>query len=82
MNGTTSKDRTVYYETLPANQLDLALFLEADRMRSLEITRENLDNQRKRCRKSGGWASTTSLMGRSFEMPTSSPTTTSPTNTP
>ena len=38
MNGTTSKDRTMYYETLPANQLDLALFLEADRMRSLTIT--------------------------------------------
>ena len=46
MNGTTSKDRTMYYETLPANQLDLALFLEADRMRSLTITKENLDNQR------------------------------------
>src|SRR5262245_8786172 len=46
MNGTTNKDRTMYYETLPANQLDLALFLEADRMRSLEITKDNLDNQR------------------------------------
>ena len=46
MNGTTSKDRTMYYETLPANQVDLALFLEADRMRSLTITKENLDNQR------------------------------------
>src|SRR5215831_16182073 len=46
MNGTTSSDRTVYFETLPANQLDLALFLEADRMRSLAITKENLDNQR------------------------------------
>jgi zinc protease len=46
MNGTTSKDRTMYYETLPANQLDLALFLEADRMRSLMITKDNLDNQR------------------------------------
>jgi zinc protease len=45
MNGTTNKDRTMYYETLPANQLDLALFLEADRMRSLAITKENLDNQ-------------------------------------
>ena len=45
MNATTSKDRTMYYETLPANQLDLALFLEADRMRSLAITKENLDNQ-------------------------------------
>jgi len=46
MNGTTNPDRTIYYEALPANQLDLALFLEADRMRSLAITKENLDNQR------------------------------------
>src|SRR6187397_2591187 len=46
MNGTTNKDRTLYYDTLPSNQLDLALFLEADRMWSLEITKENLDNQR------------------------------------
>src|SRR6476660_2420319 len=46
MNGTTNKDRTMYYESLPSNQLDLALFLEADRMRSLAITKTNLDNQR------------------------------------
>jgi len=48
LNGTTSEDRTNYFEQLPANQLDLALFLEADRMRSLPtaITKENLDNQR------------------------------------
>lgn len=46
MNGTTNEDRTVYFEALPSNQLDLALFLEADRMRSLAITKENLDNQR------------------------------------
>src|SRR5262245_40657484 len=39
MNGTTNKDRTLYFDTLPANQLDLALFLEADRMWSLEITK-------------------------------------------
>jgi zinc protease len=45
MNGTTNKDRTVYYEILPSNQIDLALFLEADRMRSLAITKENLENQ-------------------------------------
>ena len=45
MNGTTNKDRTMYYEILPANQLDLALFLEADRMASLAITKENLENQ-------------------------------------
>ncbi len=46
MNGTTNTDRTLYYEILPKNQLDLGLFLEADRMRSLAITKENLDNQR------------------------------------
>jgi predicted Zn-dependent peptidase len=46
MNGTTSNDLTLYFETLPANQLELALFLEADRMRSLDITQKKLDNQR------------------------------------
>src|SRR5262249_27718037 len=46
MNGTTTADRTVYFETLSAHQLELALFLESDRMRSLAITQENLDNQR------------------------------------
>src|SRR5205809_7227753 len=48
MNGTTNEDRTTYFEALPANQLDLGLYLEADRMRSLasNITKENLDNQR------------------------------------
>ncbi len=46
MNGTTNQDRTNYFETVPANQLDLALFLEADRMRSLDISQANLDNQR------------------------------------
>lgn len=47
MNGTTNQDRTIYFETLPANQLDLGLYLEADRMRSLVISQGNLDNQRK-----------------------------------
>jgi len=46
MNGTTNEDRTNYFEVLPSNQLDLALFLESDRMKSLAITKENLDNQR------------------------------------
>ena len=46
MNGTTNEERTLYYELLPANQLDLGLFLEADRMKSLAITKDNLDNQR------------------------------------
>jgi zinc protease len=46
MNGTTNNDRTTYFETLPANQLDLGLYLEADRMKSLAINQANLDNQR------------------------------------
>ena len=45
-NGTTNADRTNYFETLPANQLELGLFLEADRMRALNINRQNFDNQR------------------------------------
>src|ERR1041385_8919960 len=46
MNGTTNTDRTLYYEVLPKTQLDLGLFLEADRMRGLVITADNLENQR------------------------------------
>ena len=45
-NGTTNTDPTAYCETLPKNQLDLGLYLEADRMRGLVITKENLENQR------------------------------------
>ena len=46
MNGTTSSERTNYYQTLPSNQLDLALFLEADRMKALAVTSANFENQR------------------------------------
>lgn len=46
MNGTTSTERTNYFETMPASQLPLALWLESDRMLSLAVTQENLDNQR------------------------------------
>lgn len=44
-NGNTTHERTVYYEVLPADQLPLALWLESDRMRSLAVTREHLQNQ-------------------------------------
>jgi predicted Zn-dependent peptidase len=47
LNGTTSADRTVYFESLPATELPLALWLEADRMRWLDVTPENFENQRK-----------------------------------
>ena len=47
VNGTTNEDRTAYFEQLPANQLDLGLYIEADRMRALAVNQANLDNQRK-----------------------------------
>lgn len=46
LNGITSNDFTIYFEVMPSNQLELALWLEADRMRSLQVNQENLDNQR------------------------------------
>ncbi|MDS1271970.1 pitrilysin family protein [Lipingzhangella sp. LS1_29] len=48
MNASTSTDRTNYYETVPQHALDLALWLEADRLATLRegMTQEVLDNQR------------------------------------
>ena len=46
MNGTTSTERTNYFQTVPSNYLPLVFWLESDRMRSLKVTQENLDNQR------------------------------------
>ncbi len=48
LNGSTSFERTNYFETMPAHQLELALWLEADRMGSLlsALDQESLDNQR------------------------------------
>lgn len=48
VNGTTSYDRTNYFETVPANQLELALWLESDRMGFLleALTYDKLQNQR------------------------------------
>ena len=47
-NATTYFDRTNYFETLPSHQLELGLWLEADRMATLldAMSQENLDNQR------------------------------------
>jgi predicted Zn-dependent peptidase len=45
LNGSTHVDYTNYYEVLPSNATELALFLEADRMRSVALTQDNLDNQ-------------------------------------
>ncbi len=48
LNGTTNTDRTNYFETLPSNQLEKALWLEADRMGFLldAVTPEKFENQR------------------------------------
>ena len=48
LNATTWLDRTNYFETMPGHELELALWLESDRMASLlpAMTQEKLDNQR------------------------------------
>ena len=48
LNGSTSTDRTNYYEKLPANYLELALWLESDRMGYFlpALTQEKLNNQK------------------------------------
>src|SRR5438067_9107911 len=45
LNGSTRLDYTNYFETLPAEGLETALWLESDRMRSLDVSAENLKNQ-------------------------------------
>ena len=58
MNGSTWLDRTNYFETLPAHQLDLGLWLEADRMATLldALSQENLDNQREVVKNEKRWS--------------------------
>jgi zinc protease len=45
LNGSTRFDFTNYYEALPSNKLETVLWAEADRMRGLNITQDNLKNQ-------------------------------------
>src|SRR6478736_5642334 len=45
LNGSTRFDFTNYFEVMPAHKLETALWAEADRMRGLQITQENLTNQ-------------------------------------
>ena len=58
MNGSTWLDRTNYYETMPSHQLELALWLEADRMATLldALSQENLDNQREVVKNEKRWS--------------------------
>jgi len=46
-NAFTMQDATVYYEDIPANFLETALWLESDRMLGINLTEENLENQKK-----------------------------------
>lgn len=46
LNGTTDNDRTAYFEILPANRLNLALWAHAERMDRLVVTERGLDTQR------------------------------------
>jgi zinc protease len=45
LNGHTDFDYTNYYQTLPSNRVELGIWLESDRMRSLDVSEENLKNQ-------------------------------------
>ncbi len=45
LNASTHADFTNYFEKMPSNQLELALWLESDRMRSLKVTPEKFANQ-------------------------------------
>jgi len=58
LNGTTWLDRTNYFETLPSHQVELALWLEADRMATLldALSQENLDNQREVVKNEKRWS--------------------------
>ena len=46
LNGSTRLDFTNYYDTLPSDRVETALWLESDRMRSLDVSEENLKNQK------------------------------------
>ena len=46
LNGSTSSDRTNYFEMMPRSELPLALWLEADRMKALDLSEKNFENQR------------------------------------
>jgi len=45
LNASITEDRTNYYQTMPPERMNLALWLEADRMRSLLITEENMQRE-------------------------------------
>tara|TARA_B100001964_G_scaffold235550_1_gene295815 strand:- start:3234 stop:6095 length:2862 start_codon:yes stop_codon:yes gene_type:complete len=69
MNGTTSTDRTNYFQTVPANQLEKVLWLEADRMGFLvdAVTQKKFENQRDTVKNERGQRVDNQPYGRLFE---------------
>jgi zinc protease len=69
LNGSTNSDRTNYYETMPVNQLETALWLEADRMGLLldAVTREKFENQRETVKNERGQRVDNRPYGRALE---------------
>ncbi|MCS7229441.1 MAG: pitrilysin family protein [Candidatus Kryptonium sp.] len=54
-NASTSWDRTNYFQVVPSHQLELVLWLESDRMTSLNVNQENFDNQREVVKEERRW---------------------------
>ncbi len=69
LNGSTNSDRTNYYETLPVNQLEIALWLEADRMGFLleAVTQEKFEIQRETVKNERGQSYDNRPYGLAFE---------------
>jgi zinc protease len=69
LNGTTNTDRTNYYQTVPANQLETVLWLEADRMGLLlpAVTQEKFEVQRETVKNERGQRVDNQPYGRVFE---------------
>ena len=69
LNGSTWVDRTNYYETIPSNQLGLALWLEADRMGQLlpAMTQQKLDTQRDVVKNERRWSVDNQPYGTAWE---------------
>ena len=70
LNGSTNNDRTNYFETVPSNFLEMALWLESDRMGYLlsAMTQEKLDNQRDVVKNERRQRVDNQPYGRSFEL--------------
>lgn len=70
MNGTTNRDRTNYFETVPSNQLEVMLWLEADRMGFFldAVTQKKFEVQRETVKNEKGQNYDNSAYGQRFEI--------------